>query len=306
MTTHHPAETDAMSTASNLEPQICVLNSVSLRDVLTIPAVADLSHVPVIGAAQVMEGVVNLLQVRAELERASVEDTERLLDEPIGRWALRLDSPSAIHSAANSSGRPAVGIDNRLYVDWSLVEETIRRSEIDPVTQLPGRRTFERRFADFASDSAPGRTSLVLLLVDLDQFKPVNERYGHLVGDALLARVARHLRDAVPSDGFVGRFGGDEYVLLLRGMDTDATDATVRRLLQVATGDEADPSAPHIRSLSIGAVLVPGGASEQSYLSLIERADHCLRLAKRAGGARACVVEVDRRGEIVGDPREIH
>jgi diguanylate cyclase (GGDEF)-like protein len=306
VTTPEPAETDPMFPSAKEGSPFAIRNTASLRDVLAIPAVADLSHVPVTDATGLMEGVVNLLQVRAELERASVDDLEQLLDQRIGRWALRLDSPSPTHSADFPSGRPAMWIDSRLYVEWSLVEETIRRNETDPVTQLPGRRAFERRFVEFAEVAAMKRTSLALLLIDLDQFKPINERHGHLVGDSLLASVARNLRNVVPSNGFVGRFGGDEFVILLRRGDPDATEATIRRLLQAGAGEAAaDPSAPHVRSLSIGAVLVPGGASQQAPLSLIERADHCLRLAKQGGGARASIVAVNGNGDTVGEPREI-
>lgn len=306
MTTPEPIETDAMPLASRPGAPCAVPKGASVREVLSIPALADRSHVPLVGESDTVEGVVNLLQVRAELERASADDLERLLETEIGRWGFRLETTVAVDPANVRLEKPTVWSDGRLYVDWSLVEETVRRSETDPVTQLPGRRALDRRFSELTRRASVAPTAFALLLVDLDQFKPVNEQYGHLTGDALLLRVAGRLRDAVPADGFVGRFGGDEFVLLLSGVSSETLDPIVRGLLRgMASGEDGERQAPQLRSLSIGAVVATDFQSGMALSTLVEQADRCLRSAKRAGGARSHVVEVDAAGEIVGQPREI-
>jgi diguanylate cyclase (GGDEF)-like protein len=306
VTTPDPIETDVMSATPHPGAPIFVPKSASVRDALSIPALADRSYAPLIGDSGRVEGVVNLLQLRAELERTSSGDLERLLETEIGGWGFPLEAPASIDPADFPLAKSVVWSDGRLYIDWSLVEETLRRSEIDPVTQLPGRRVLDRRFAELIRRATIAPTPFALLLVDLDQFKPVNERYGHLAGDALLLRVARRLQEAIPADGFVGRFGGDEFVLLLPGVSPETVEPLLGRLLRGPTSDViVERQTPNVPSLSIGAVIASTFESGMALLPLVEQADRCLRSAKRAGGARAHIVEVDAECEVTGEPREM-
>lgn len=87
-------------------------------------------------------------------------------------------------------------------------------AETDALTGIANRRGLEREFARLVNGSADAAGG-ALILIDLDEFKPINDRHGHEVGDAVLIKVAARLRGAVCSDGMVCRLGGDEFAVLL-------------------------------------------------------------------------------------------
>lgn len=87
----------------------------------------------------------------------------------------------------------------------------------DPLTGLPNRRSFERALALAIAEAAHQERLLAVVLLDLDNFKPINDQYGHEVGDLVLTTIADRLRDALRRSDFVARLGGDEFVLLLGG-----------------------------------------------------------------------------------------
>ena len=93
-------------------------------------------------------------------------------------------------------------------------DEIAHLARHDPLTGLPNRRRL-RELAD--AIRADGRSGAVLLFLDLDGFKVVNDRHGHAVGDELLRIVAERLRASVPETEVVARLGGDEFAVLLRG-----------------------------------------------------------------------------------------
>jgi len=103
------------------------------------------------------------------------------------------------------------------------VAETMRRRDRalwhqathDILTGLPNRRRFAERTTEAIANRAAGDT-VAVLLIDLDRFKVINDTYGHQAGDELLAQLAPRLRDLVRSDDWVGRFGGDEFAVLVR------------------------------------------------------------------------------------------
>ena len=87
----------------------------------------------------------------------------------------------------------------------------------DPLTGLPNRRSFERALELAMADAAHRERLLAVVLLDLDNFKPINDQFGHEAGDQVLITVARRLSDTLRRSDFVARLGGDEFVLLLGG-----------------------------------------------------------------------------------------
>jgi diguanylate cyclase (GGDEF)-like protein/PAS domain S-box-containing protein len=168
----------------------------------------------------------------------------------------------------------------------SALRQVERLAMCDALTDLPNRRSFfdavQRRLTD-----ASGEGRCAVLLVDLDRFKPVNDLYGHTVGDKVLVEMGRRLKDVAGPDGFVARLGGDEFAVLLVGGDR----AQVQR-----TADDIRESlcAPmHIGSLnlalgaSVGFAISPEDGGDT--VALLKCADAAMYCAKheRHGGRRA-------------------
>ncbi len=156
----------------------------------------------------------------------------------------------------------------------------------DPLTGLPNRAAFVRH-----DNRAPANA---LLLIDLDEFKSINDRLGHLAGDAWLIEVAERLRRAVRGDDFVARLGGDEFVVLPSGkLARDALDQLARRLVTCL----AEPF------LTAGGTIYNGASVGLAYRNdcatavgadLFAAADHALQNAKQAGRNRFAVAPCER------------
>ena len=153
------------------------------------------------------------------------------------------------------------------------------QAENDPLTGLANRRVFDERLEEtirWASDGA------ALILVDCDRFKPINDRFGHAAGDAILRESARRLRLLFPAEALVARIGGDEFAVLT---DRSAGRASLVRALERASRELARPVAWNGLSLdvsvSIGARILgdPPGRSN----ALFVEADGALYAAKSAG-----------------------
>jgi diguanylate cyclase (GGDEF)-like protein/PAS domain S-box-containing protein len=152
----------------------------------------------------------------------------------------------------------------------------------DPLTGLPNRRLFEDRLEGALARSRRNATHFVLLFVDLDDFKQVNDTLGHDIGDLLLQQVGRRLRDSVRRCDTVARFGGDEFVLLLENL------ASIELAQQLQDKIRAAFAAPfHFgkgRSLSlqpsIGKAVYPEHGSDAH--SLLEHADQDMYRVKAA------------------------
>ncbi|MBB6308889.1 sensor domain-containing diguanylate cyclase [Xanthobacter tagetidis] len=117
---------------------------------------------------------------------------------------------------------PAIGVAVAIFDDISqrrLMEDALRRIAFeDTVTGLPNRRALQQYWADWVATKRSAGESAALLLLDLDGFKSINDRFGHDVGDAALLEVASRMRNSVNTTDFVCRIGGDEFVVFLPGL----------------------------------------------------------------------------------------
>lgn len=152
----------------------------------------------------------------------------------------------------------------------------------DPLTGAANRTLFETRLRQARTFQYLAETKILLISVDVDHFKEVNDTWGHAVGDQLLKEVARRLQLEMPEDATVARLGGDEFAVVHPGIISDGQARWVcNRLLQCGRvpfiiGDE------HLEvSLSIGAALEP--ADEVTPEEILRRADVALYAAKLAG-----------------------
>ena len=147
----------------------------------------------------------------------------------------------------------------------------------DPLTQLLNRAAFEQHLTDLRPGSGPG--GLAVLLVDLDDFKPVNDLHGHHVGDALLVEVASRMRECFRAQDVAARLGGDEFAVLLPDTTAEQAQAAATRLVEALRR----PVEFEGLSLRIGAsVGIAVGAAADAQ-ALVRDADAAMYRAKRAG-----------------------
>lgn len=176
-----------------------------------------------------------------------------------------------------------------------LLDELVRAREIileesrkDSLTQLSTRATvleLLQQELDRSQRSVDRDTPVSVILADLDHFKHINDTYGHLAGDAVLREAARRMRDAIRPYDSIGRYGGEEFLLVLSNCDTIGAVALAERLLQ-AVRKETIVLAEGAVSMTLSAGVATSGIVQNAE-TLVGAADAALYRAKRSG--RNCV-----------------
>lgn len=173
----------------------------------------------------------------------------------------------------------------RLGTIQDLSDRLEQEATHDPLTALPNRRYFNDWISRSASLAARNNGSVGLLLIDLDEFKHVNDRFGHDAGDEVLRVVAQRLQKLSRSSDFAVRFGGDEFAVLIPAAhDHDQLSVVAHRI--IAAVAEPVPVAGGTARVgsSIGIAIYPDDAGDSG--ELVKAADQAMYRAKEEGGNR--------------------
>lgn len=189
----------------------------------------------------------------------------------------------------DSKGRVIGGAE--LFSDLSAdnvithkIEELRRFSMIDTLTQLANRRYIEIELAGRISEKQRYNLPFGLLMLDIDHFKPVNDRYGHDVGDRVLQTVARTMLQSARPHDLYGRWGGEEFIGLIRSADRSALEVVSERLRTLVASTFIKQNHATLRvTASIGATMAKPG---DSIASILKRADILLYASKQDGRNR--------------------
>jgi diguanylate cyclase (GGDEF)-like protein/PAS domain S-box-containing protein len=153
-------------------------------------------------------------------------------------------------------------------------------AHVDTLTGLYNRNYLEHRLEYEFDRSQKEQKDLVILMMDIDKFKFFNDHYGHGAGDMVLKQVAQKISEAVRKKDVAGRYGGDEFLVILPDTDLEASKVIAQRILQsVPSFTEKDISVDV--SLSIG---IADRSSEANINEVIEKADRAMYFAKQNGG----------------------
>ena len=163
----------------------------------------------------------------------------------------------------------------------------------DTVTGLPNRSLFQDRFRQHLAQAGSRQQPVAVLLIDLNNFKEVNETLGHERGDQLLRDIARRFLDCLDGDGVLSRLGGDEFALLLPGQDRQQGLARAARLLQELEAPFDIDGLTIAVSASIGVALYPEHGEDVG--TLLRHTDQAMFLAKSG-----------KRGVSLYDPAHNH
>jgi diguanylate cyclase (GGDEF)-like protein len=166
-------------------------------------------------------------------------------------------------------------------------ERLRRESEQDPLTGLGNRRAFEARMRAIADPPSPAGA---LLLLDIDRFKQINDRYGHASGDVVLIEVARRIQACLRRDDLVVRWGGEEFLVHVSAMGAEQALILARRILERIAGEAIEVSNGSLRTTaSLGLCMdgLPGSGQGLHWEERLRLADLALYAAKSRGRNRA-------------------
>ncbi|MDP1870508.1 MAG: diguanylate cyclase [Gallionella sp.] len=195
--------------------------------------------------------------------------------------------------------------DGKMVV-WAIVEDITERTQLeaqirqlayyDTLTQLPNRRLLNDRMNQVIASSRRSGCHAALMFLDLDNFKPLNDTYGHAVGDLLLVEAATRLKNCVREMDTVARFGGDEFVVMLSELDRDQAGSAAEALnvaekirsvlsqsysLMISREERVDTLVEHHCTVSIGVVLFADYEGSQD--EVLKWADAAMYQAKEDG-----------------------
>ena len=182
----------------------------------------------------------------------------------------------------------ALGVADRLLEQRAALSEAERRAQTDPLTGVLNRGSLVERLEAACLRARARGLPIALLFIDLDHFKEINDTYGHLAGDACLAAVIGPIQAELRQSDVIGRYGGEEFVVILSSADTAAAYPIAQRILERVANVAVTGYSKPIRltcSIGVAASDTLGVWGEH----LIARADEAVYAAKRSGRNRVQV-----------------
>jgi diguanylate cyclase (GGDEF)-like protein len=162
-----------------------------------------------------------------------------------------------------------------------LLQQVQRLAATDALTGVPNRRTFEKALQAEISRASRSRSDVTLIMLDIDRFKSLNDKFGHQAGDEVLARVGEALRKACRDSDTPARYGGEEFAVLMPGCSPEEAVVAAERLRKKISEIET------VRAITFSAGIATFPIHALSSEDLIAQADDALYQSKRAGRDRA-------------------
>jgi diguanylate cyclase (GGDEF)-like protein/PAS domain S-box-containing protein len=198
-----------------------------------------------------------------------------------GSFYAELLSISAIkdHSGVVKS---YVGVFSDITQSMQQQEQLNLLAHYDVLTKLPNRTLFTDRFSQAIAHSKRANVSLAICFLDIDDFKPINDTYGHDVGDELLIQISKRIQSVLREGDTVSRQGGDEFALLLTEIDSrEECEQLVQRLLEVISAPYSIGHTLHTITASVGITVYPKDLGDID--TLLRHADQAMYQAKLQG-----------------------
>lgn len=229
------------------------------------------------------ESIESYAQTKESVERINKEQ-QKLIAESSQKDLEGIDkimeSFSDVHEQVEAQMRKANETISSLYQEIAILEKT---SNLDPLTRTFNRRALENYLGSLC-ESYNENVNAHILLVDIDDFKVVNDAYGHLAGDRVLIFLSKLIKSSIRDGDKVFRFGGEEFIILLNRSTQLSSERVAQRLLDGVRSNTLLYKEHHIKiTLSIGSTVLQEGDDIESF---IERADTALYQAKAIGKDR--------------------
>jgi diguanylate cyclase (GGDEF)-like protein len=179
------------------------------------------------------------------------------------------------------------------------VEELTRRSTIDPLTHVFNRGYLTERLAEQVAVARLRQQRIGLIFIDVDHFKAVNDTYGHAAGDRVLERVARSIESVIRTTDVLGRYGGEEFIVLTGSGDIAGLGCVGERIrAQIAEERiECDGQVIPVTASLGGALMGPPVEGDDLPQRLIDCADAAMYMAKRNGRNQFVLIHENEQGQ---------
>ncbi|MGB6182141.1 MAG: GGDEF domain-containing protein [Rhodococcus sp. (in: high G+C Gram-positive bacteria)] len=184
------------------------------------------------------------------------------------------------------------GVPMFAHMAWIVITRDARRAELDPLTGLYNRRGWDSALTDLWARGHAEHHALAVILVDIDKFKQVNDKYGHDVGDEVIVLLARRLEELFGAHGIMARTGGEEFLAAITG-DAGMISALAERLRDVVdNGTDQVPVTVSIGVARLSADSDQWSAGESIVVRAGRVADSMMYRAKDAGGNRVFTADL--------------
>lgn len=225
------------------------------------------------------------------LARAAEGDSQELIGKPnVQVDGLKKDGRQfplelTINIVPLSDRKLFVGVMRDITQRKETEEKLVRLAQYDVLTSLPNRALFMDRLNTAVLRANRSGTAMVLMFVDLDGFKGINDKFGHQCGDELLKQVALRLTYAVRKSDTVARLGGDEFTIILENLNAPSEDAkaVAEKIVKVFRAPFHLANQEARVTASVGMVVHQGSANGVEAAGLLRRADAQMYTAKHAG-----------------------
>ena len=208
-------------------------------------------------------------------EQQVILDDSEIISQPAQDLAARF---SSVQDHLSSEVARANSTISELV---ERVKELENKSAIDPLTKVYNRRALDQYLHEAFSNISQNADSFHLMMIDVDDFKKINDSYGHLTGDKVLIYLANMLKKTLRDGDKVFRYGGEEFIIILNRIDNETCDVVAERILKLPRHSKLIFKDKQIAmTLSIGVTTMK---SDDSIETLIERADKALYYAKKNG-----------------------
>ena len=186
-------------------------------------------------------------------------------------------------------------ISNSLRIKEFVLTRQIRiQKDTDEMTGLKNKGSLTREINQYLLD--PSKDEALLMVLDIDEFKAINDTYGHDIGDSVISQFGHLLSDKFTGDEIVGRFGGDEFILFIKdNSDIDFAIQTAEEIITHLSENIRLPNKNEKISLCIGMAIYNG--KEKNYSELFKKADVALYQAKADSNINYCVYKQNEKSE---------
>jgi diguanylate cyclase len=222
-----------------------------------------------------------------------IEDITHLDDIKRLKQALLQEVESMREAVREKESRDVAKIESlskQVAVLNTELQSARTESERDGLTGVLNRRTFDRFLSELVEKNTVKEQEFALLMIDIDNFKRINDTYGHPVGDSVLAAVANKCRQSIRGEDFLARYGGEEFAIILSGASLRNAVKKGRQICQAIAGtryllEGVDSGEPLGLTVSIGVSVC---SKADTVAALVNRADKALYAAKGCGKNRTC------------------